>query len=162
MNRSSTLFLKFVIFSIAIAALAVCIIVLPQMTAKDASAHPELAYQQYPFLAYAYTLCLVFFVALYQSFRLLNNIDANNAFSELSVRALRNIKYCAFTICALIGAGILTLMVLASGKGEDITGIVMPGLIVTFIACVGAACVTILQRHVQKAIEMKSENDFTV
>jgi len=151
-----------VISLIAIATLAICIFVLPEIAAKDAAAHPELAYQQYPFLAYAYILCTAFLIALYQVFRILICLDANKAFSELSVRALRYIKYCAITVSALIVAGIITLMVLASGKGEDITGIVMTGLIFTFVSTVGGTFAAVLQRHVQKAMEIKSENDLTV
>ncbi|MGI0013484.1 MAG: DUF2975 domain-containing protein [Nitrososphaera sp.] len=128
MKQGSTLFLKVVISLIGIAALAVCIFWLPGIASRDAAAHPELAYQQYPFLAYAYILGITFFVALYQAFKLLIYIDGNKAFSELSVRALRYIKYCAITISTLMVAGIVTLMVLSFGKGEDIAGIVMSGL----------------------------------
>lgn len=162
MNRGSSLFLKFAIILIAIVALGIGIFVLPDMAAKDAAAHPQLAYQQYPFLAYAYILCIAFIVALYQSFKLLIYIDANKGFSELSVRSLRYIKYCAIIISALMVAGIITLMVLSFEKGEDITGIVMPGLLVTFVSSVAAALVAVLQKHVQKAMEIKSENELTV
>lgn len=162
MNRGSTLFLKLVIALIAIGALAICIFALPSMAADDAARHPDLAYQQYPFLAYAYIMASAFFVALYQAFKLLSYVDANKAFSELSVRALGIIKYCAITIAGLMVTAIAIVMAMAAGKNEDITGVVMMGLIITFIACVGATIVAVLQRHVQKAIDIKSENDLTV
>ncbi|MBE7170810.1 MAG: DUF2975 domain-containing protein [Williamsia sp.] len=162
MNRGSTLFLKFAISLIAILALAICIFVLPDMAARDAAAHPDLAYQRYPFLAYAYALCIAFFVALYQAFKLLTYIDANKAFSESAVRALRVIKYCAIIISALIVAGVITVMVMSAGKGEDITGIVMMGLILTFISGIGATLAAVLQKNLQKAVELKSENELTV
>ena len=97
-KQGSTIFLKVVIFLIGIAVLAVCIFGLPGVASRDAAAHPETAYLQYPFLVYAYVLCIPFYVALYQAFKLLTYIDKNKAFSELSVRALRYIKYCAITI----------------------------------------------------------------
>lgn len=162
MNRASTLFLKFVLCAIALGALAICIFVLPALAADDAARHPELAYQQYPFLAYAYILCITFLFALYQGFKLLTYADANNVFSEASVRALRNIKFCAIIVCTMIVAGVGTLLIMAAGKDEDMTGIVMMGLIITVVSIVGASFVAVLQRHVQKAIELKSENDLTV
>lgn len=162
MNRGSTLFLKLVISAIAVGALAICIFVLPSIAAQDATAHPELAWQRYPFLTYAYILCAAFFIALYQGFKLLGYIDENKAFSESSVRSLRVIKYCAIFVSALIVAGLVTLLTAAVGKNEDMTGIVMPGLVVIFISVVGSTVIALLQRHVQKAIELKSENDLTV
>ena len=48
-----------------------------------------------------YVSVIPFFVALYQAFKLLSYIDKNQAFSELSVKALKNIKYCAITISIL-------------------------------------------------------------
>lgn len=59
-------------------------------------------------------------------------------------------------------AGIVTLMVLSFGKGEDIAGIVMSGLMITFASSVAATVAAVLQKHVQKAIDIKSENDLTV
>jgi hypothetical protein len=143
-------------------ALAVCIFALPAVAADDAARHPDLAWQRYPFLAFAYTLAAAFLFALYQGFKLLTYVDANKAFSELSVRALGYIKLCAITIILMLTAGLLTLMILSSGKGEDMTGIVMLVLVTTFISAIGATLVVVLQKHVQKAIEMKSENDLTV
>ena len=48
-----------------------------------------------------YVSAIPFYVALYQAFKLLSYIDKNQAFSELSVRALKNIKICAITISGL-------------------------------------------------------------
>ena len=54
-------------------------------------------------------------------------------------------------------AGIVALMVLSRGKGEDITGIVAPALLIAigsgFVATVAAN----LQKRVKKAIDTKKE-----
>ena len=160
MRRGSTLFLKVVIFLIAIAALAVCIFLLPDVAARDAANHPETAYLQYIFLVCAYILSIPFFVALYQAFKLLTYIDGNKAFSELSVRALRYIKYCAMTISILMVGGITTSLVIFFG--EDMASIVSGGLMITFASSVVATFAAVLQKLVQTAIDIKSENDLTV
>ena len=157
MNRGSTIFLRVVISLIAIAALAVCIFGLPPMVAREAAKTPETASLVYLFLAGAYVLAILFFVALYQAFQLLTYIDRDKAFSELSVRALRHIKHCAIAISALMVAGIAALMALSFGKGEDIAGIVAMGLLITFASSVVAAFAAVLQKQVQKAIDIKKE-----
>jgi hypothetical protein len=85
-KQGSTIFLKVVIFLFGITVLALCIFWLPGIASRDAEANPETDYLQYPFLVCAYVLSIPFFVALYQTFKLLIYIDRNKAFSELSVR----------------------------------------------------------------------------
>ena len=55
-------------------------------------------------------------------------------------------------------AGIATLMVLSRGKGEDITGIVAPALLITFASSVVAIVAAVSQKGAQKTIDIKSEN----
>jgi hypothetical protein len=157
MKRGSTIFLRVVISLIAIAALAVCIFGLPPLVVKEAAKTPKTAYLIYLFLVGAYIMSIPFFVALYQAFKLLTYVDRNEAFSESSVKALRLIKYCAITIGILMVAGIAALMFLSRGKGEDIAGIVAMGLLMTFASSVVAAIAAVLQKQVQKAIDIKSE-----
>jgi hypothetical protein len=157
MNRGSTIFLRVVISLIAIGALAVCVFALPGAFSREAAKTPDAAYVIYLFLVGAYLMAILFFVALYQAFRLLTYIDANRAFSELSVRALRHIKHSAITISLLTVAGIAAVMILTAGTGEDIAGLVMVGLIITFASSVVAAIAAVLQKQVQKAIDIKKE-----
>ena len=138
-NRGSTMFLRVVISLIAIAALSVCIFPLPRMVAQEAAKTPDTAYLVYLFLMGAYVTAVLFFVAVYQAFKLLTYVDGNKAFSEISVKALRHIKHSAITISLLTVAGIAAVMVLSVGKGEDIAGIVAAGLMMTFVSSVFAA-----------------------
>ena len=54
-------------------------------------------------------------------------------------------------------AGIVALMVLSRGKGEDITGIVAPALSITIVSGFVAIVAAILQKRVKKAIDAKKE-----
>jgi len=54
-------------------------------------------------------------------------------------------------------AGIVALMVLSRGKGEDITGIVAPALLITIVSGFVAIVAAILQNRVKKAIDTKKE-----
>ena len=155
MKRSSTLFLKAVISLIAIAALAVCILGLPPMVAREAAKTPKTAYVVYLFLVGAYVMSVPFFAGLYQAFKLLSYIDGIQTFSEPSLRALRHLKYSAIAVGLLMVAGITALMVVSRGKGEDITGIVAPGLLVTIASGVVSTVAAVFQKQVRKAIDVK-------
>ena len=104
MKRGSTLFLKIAVILIGIPVLALCIFLLPQLAneANEAAERgSDFAFVVYGILMVMYVSAIPFYFALYQAFKLLSYIDKNKAFSELSVKALKNIKYCAITISGL-------------------------------------------------------------
>ena len=74
-----------------------------------------------------------------------------------STMFLKIVKYSAITISALMVAGIVALMVLSRGKGEDITGIVAPALLITIVSGFVAIVAAVLQKLVKKAIDTKKE-----
>ena len=69
-----------------------------------------------------------------------------------SIASLKIVKYSAITLGVLMAAGIVTLMILARGKGEDITGIVAPALLLTLVSGVVAAVAGVLQRRALKTM----------
>lgn len=160
MKRGTTLFLKIAVFLIGTPVLAVCIFGLSRFDPNSPYWQlPELSNLQYPILIGMYAGMIPFFFALYQTLKLLRYIDKNEAFSELSVRALRNIKYCAFTIIILYVLEMPFLYLLT--KADDAPGILI-GMVVIFASMVIAVFAAVLQRLLQTAITIKSENDLTV
>ncbi len=159
MKRSSTLFLKAVILLIAVVALA-AMIWEPQTEGRNVNADQVSIYFRDPFLAYAYAASIPFFVALYQAFKLLGYIEQNKVFSQVSVRALRNIKYCAITLSGLIVLGILYIRLF--NTGDDPAGITALGIFSTFVSIVIATAAAVFQKLLQNAVDIKSENDLTV
>ena len=70
-----------------------------------------------------------------------------------SIHALKTIKYGAFTVSALMVAGILTLMFLAWGKtGDDgdIAGVVAPALLLGGASAVVGAVAAVGQKRAQR------------
>ncbi len=57
----------------------------------------------------------------------------------------RIVKYAALAAGGLLVAGIVTVMVLARGTGEDITGVVAPALLLTVLSLVAAVVAAVLQ-----------------
>ncbi|EID43113.1 DUF2975 domain-containing protein [Parageobacillus thermoglucosidasius] len=158
MKQGTTLFLKIAVFIIGTPVLALCIFGLPWLANNPVN--PDYAHILYPILIIMYVSVIPFFVALYQAFKLLSYIDKNKAFSELSVKALKNIKYCAITISILYVPGLPFFYIAA--KLEDAPGIILIGLVVIFASMVIAVFAAVLQRLLQEAIDIKSENDLTV
>ncbi|MDT9027278.1 DUF2975 domain-containing protein [Rossellomorea yichunensis] len=158
MMKRETLFLKIAVFLIGTPVLALCVFGLPWL-AKDA-AGSELAYLINGILVVMYVSAIPFFVALYQAIRLLSYIDKNNAFSELSVKALKNIKYCATTITTLYVAGMPLFFLM--GEIDDAPGVIVIGMMFIFAPLVIAVFAAVLQKLLKNAIEIKSENDLTV
>ena len=160
MKRSSTVFLQAVIVLIGLGSLAL-ILWEPHLEGRNAHATTFEIYFKDPFLAYAYTASIAYFIALYQAFKLLGYIARNEVFSGQSVRALRIIKYCAIAlVCFILGAE-AWLMIFERGK-DDITGGVAMGLMLMFISAVVATAAAVFERLLQRAVDMKSENDLTV
>jgi hypothetical protein len=156
--KRETLFLKIAVFLIGTPVLALCVFGLPWL-AKDVAGW-ELAYLIYGILIVMYVSAIPFFVALYQAIRLLSYIDKNNAFSELSVKALKNIKYCATTITVLYVAGMPLFYLM--GERDDAPGVIVIGMMFVFAPLVIAVFAAVLQKLLKNAIDIKSENDLTV
>ncbi len=130
----------------------------PHVEGRNAHATLFQIYFNDPFLAYAYIASIPFFVALYQALKLLGDIARNEIFSQRSVRALRIIKYCALAVAGFVVGGEGYLFVVQRGK-EDIAGGVAVGLFIIFVFVVSATAADVLERLLQSAVDMKSEND---
>jgi DMSO reductase anchor subunit len=155
--KRETLFLKAVIFLMALPILAGCIFVVPPLSTIAADINPFL---QYLFLIIVYATAIVYFVALYQTLKILSYIDQNIAFSELSVKTLKNIKYCALIILSLYVLCMPIIYLMADL--DDAPGLILIVMVIVFGSLVIAVFAAVLQKLLQNAIDIKSENDLTV
>ncbi|MBT2756749.1 DUF2975 domain-containing protein [Mesobacillus foraminis] len=160
MERGSTLFLKIAVILIGIPVLALCIFLVPQVGNFAAELYPDHAYLKYLVFIDLYGTAIPFYFALYQAFKLLSYIDKNKAFSELSVGALKKIKYCAITISGLYVIGMPLFYLIA--ERDDAPGFILIGMVLILASLVIAVFAAVLQRLLQEAIHIKSENDLTV
>lgn len=159
MKRNSTIFLQIVIGFIGIVALVIMI----RFPLTEGRAQNLDLFHIYadPFLIYGYLASIPFFVALYQAFRLLGYIGQNKVFSLDSVKALRTIKYCAIILSILIVLALIYVRIFHA-QDDDPAGAIMLGMIATFISIVVATAAAVFEKMLQKAIDIKSENDLTV
>ena len=153
MKQWPTLFLKSVIYLIGLAVLGICVIIAGVSISGNGGMYLSI-------LIIAEVAAIPFFYALYQGILLLQYIDQNTAFSEMSVKAIKNIKNCAFTI-SVIYAAEMPYMVYVADK-DDAPGAVVIGLVFIFAPLITSVFAAVLQKLLQKAIDIKSENDLTV
>lgn len=158
MIRSSTFFLKGVLFLIAIGALA-GMIWFPQTEGR--ATHLDLiSIYRDPFILYGYLASIPFFVGLYQAFKLLNLIDADKAFSQGAVNTLKNMKFAFLSLIGFIALAELYIHFFA--HGDDPAGPTALGILASFAAIVIATVAAVFQKLLQNAVDIKSENDLTV
>src|SRR5882672_7673262 len=119
-----TIFLQAVIVLIGIGALALMLWE-PHIEGRNAHATLFEIYFKDPFLAYAYTASIPFFVALYQAFKVLGYAGQNKVFSQEAVKALRTIKFCAIVIVGFVAVGEIFIML---GESDDRAGGVFMGV----------------------------------
>ncbi|GAB6427585.1 DUF2975 domain-containing protein [Bacillus luti] len=148
----STTFLKVIVFLAGILVLALCIW-LPAIAVKDAKVHPDTANFLIPFLVCAYGFCIAFSVALYQAYKLLTYIEKNEAFSELSLKALSVIKKCSFAVIFLILVGIASLKVLSKTTGDDPAGPISLSLMGILVTIIFVNVVSVLQKPIKNSLE---------
>ena len=156
MKRGSTMFLRGAILIIGAIVRGLCMFALPPAIGSEMAGDFDYG----PIFLGLYFPAVPFFFALYQALELLNYIDNNNAFSTLSVGALKNIKYSAFTIGALFAAGMPYIFYVADR--DDAPGVAALGFVIIGASFVIATAAAVFQRLLQSAIDIKSENDLTV
>ncbi|WP_144556008.1 DUF2975 domain-containing protein [Bacillus sp. X1(2014)] len=158
MKRGSTLFLKMAVFLMGVPVLALCIFGMSWLAKNPVN--PDYDHILYPIVIGMYVSMIPFFAALYQAFKLLSYIDKNQAFSELSVQALKKIKFYALIISGVYV--IILPFVYFLAELDDAPGLIIIGMVPIFASVVIAVFAAVLQRLLQEAIDIKSENDLIV
>ncbi|MEA0555342.1 DUF2975 domain-containing protein [Lysinibacillus irui] len=155
--KRETLFLKIAVFLMGLPVLALCIWVVPRVALNTGEHSPVLTIFA---LLGVYATAIAYFVALYTTIKLLSYIDQNIAFSELSVKALIKIKYCAIIISSVYVVGMP--LIYYAAEVDDAPGLILIGMVIVFASFVVAVFAAVLQKLLKNAIDIKSENDLTV
>lgn len=158
MKRGSIVFLRAVLVLIGVGAAAL-LLWEPQTEGRNAHATTYEIYFKDPFLAYVYLASIAVFVALYQAFKVLGHVGQDTMLSPDAVRRVRAIKQCAMAIIGFV-AGAELIIILQNS--DDPQGGYFMGLLIAFIATVVVTATAVLERTLQNAVHIKSENDLTI
>jgi hypothetical protein len=160
MSKVSTLFLRAAVVVLGVIALGLGLIILSEIYKGFDKEFPSIGYLKYPIIGILSAAFIPFFAALYQTMKLLTFIDTNKAFSSLSVTALRRIKYCGYVISGLFI--ILMPFVYMVAEVDDAPGLIIVGTVIAFAPMAIAVFAAVLEKLLQSAIAIKTENDLTV
>lgn len=157
--KRETIFLRIAIYIMALIMLAICIIVIPHHLIGANKLMHNLFYN-WILGSGMYLTALLFFTVLWQALKLLHLIDQNKAFSKFSVNNLKKIKIAAYFAC-LIYILESPFFYMFADK-DDAPGVVVIGIILAGTALVIALFASMLQKLLNQAIKIKSENDLTI
>lgn len=160
MKRVSTHFLRFMIFLIGAIVLALCIFALPSMWDVHYDGYPMAGPAALLIMIGLYATTIPFYIALWQTLKLLKLIDQSAAFSDASIKAIKNIKHCAIVIAVLYVGGVPILFPIADA--DDAPGMLLIGTAIACAPIAVAVFAAVLQKLLQQALDIKSENDLTV
>ncbi len=159
MNKISILFLQFVIIIIGILSLFI-LIRFPMLEGRAVNLNLYEIYAD-PFIIYSYLSSFFYFKGLYQGFILLSQISNDNLFSAGSVRIVNKIKYCSFLLGILIIIGAIYIRFFNHPE-DDPAGFLALSMIMTLIFTAIGTAAFLFERTIQKAVEIKSENELTI
>lgn len=158
MNKKNILFLKISLILIAVATFLLCIFWLPGLAERTAIANPEYAYLKYPILIMVYITAIPFYTAFYNAYGILNNIKSGEVFTQKPVGSLKTIRNCA--ISELMIYIILSAFLFFQNALHP--GIAIAFAIIQFTALIIAVFAGVLIELLNKAIELKDDNDLTI
>ncbi|TVT27634.1 DUF2975 domain-containing protein [Salinicoccus cyprini] len=158
MKRGSSLFLKAAVILMALPVLAGFVYLIYFLIRNPFN--PEYALILYPIVIGILLTVPPYIFALSQGFRILNYIDRKDAFSNLSVKALQKIKISAFIISGIYF--IILPFVYIAAEIDDAPGLIIMGMVPVFAALVIAFFAAILEKLLDEAIHIKTENELTV
>lgn len=154
MKKSLTIFSQLIIVLIAIGTLTFMLWE-PHLEGRNVNATFFEIYFNDPFLAYAYLASILFFVALYQAFKVLGYIREDKTFSQATFKALRTIKYCSLAFIGCVIGGVI-FIVLNSGDDDHAGGVFM-GILVIFGSALIATVAAVYERSLQNTMDKNTK-----
>jgi hypothetical protein len=152
MRKISTIFFQVTIALIGFGAFAF-LLWEPHIEGRNAHATAFEIYFNDPFLVYAYTASIFFFVALYQAFLLLGYVRKDKTYSPDAVRASHTIAHCALGIIGFIVPALAYLFIVR--PGDDIAGGVAVGLFLVTLSAIVATIARMLAKKLQVTVSKK-------
>jgi hypothetical protein len=158
MGRPSTTFLQAVTVLVGLGVGALLLFE-PHVEGRNATATLVEIYFHDPFLLFVYVGSIPFFVALFGAVKLLGYVGSDEgAFSARSVRAARLIRDCARVTIGFVVVGVIILLFV----GDERSVALFLGLVPTLALLTLAACAGLIERLLQRAVDLQSDNDLTV
>ena len=150
--------LKIVLFGIGVCGVFIYLIVFPSLGDSFAYENPEFAYCFWPWLVFLWISGIPCYIFLALGWKIATNIGKDNSFSKENAKYFKWGAWLAAGDTAYFFIGNIVLLLLNMSH----PGITLASMVVSFIGISIAVCAAVLSHLVQKASELKEENDLTI
>ncbi|MGX7132540.1 MULTISPECIES: DUF2975 domain-containing protein [Enterococcus] len=160
MMKTKTLFLKASLLFISLLVLLFSLFIFPKFPHAMQQEYPRITYENWAFIGGLYLSELCFYFAVFQAFRVLRQVDHNQAFSQETLLAVTRLKQGLFGM----GGSYLTFLpfLYVMADVEDAPGLIFVGLGVIAVPFIAAVFVAILQKLLENVLLIKTENELTI
>ena len=139
--------------------LAICgFVIVPKLASDISISTPQFLPLYYPFIIFIWITIIPFYAALFECWKISNEINKDNSFSKKNIDSLNRIRRYALCECFLYFVGALILLYFNLLH----LSILIIILFVIFIAMCISVFAAVLAHLVQKAYDLKNENDLTI
>jgi hypothetical protein len=150
--------LKWVITFAALIGLFLCLLIAPALGHDAVSMYSEFDYMYWPCLIFIWITAVPFYFALYKAWLICREISDDNSFCAINAQRLKEISKLALSECILYLVAMIILLIM---------NLLHPSILLftLFIIVVGisiAITSATLSHLVEKASELKKENDLTI
>lgn len=158
--RIRTLLLKVALGILAVGTVAFMIFILPNIKELMQAVIPNMAILQPLTQAGLAGTGICFIYILFQTFKLILNIDRNEAFSESTIKCLKNIRNSGYVMTGIYV--LLMPIIYLIAEFDDAPGLILFGAFFVFVAAVIVAFADVLNKLFANALAYKKENDLTI
>ena len=157
-RKELTKWLKLVIAFAAFLGLFLCFVLAPLLGREIAFEYPEFSYMFWPCLIFIWITAVPYYLALYKSLLICREIAKDNSFCRENAGRLKDISRLALSECVMYFAGMVVLMILNLLHPS----ILLMALFIIFVGGSIAVVAAVLSHLVEKACELKEENELTI
>lgn len=157
-QKKMCIMLKGITILAAVIGIIFLAVIMPMLAVECRQMDEESAYLFWPGLCYGWLIGFMCYMALYQFWKICNEIGRDNSFSAENVTSLNIISKIAIIVTILWFAGLVGLIIIGSisiGFFILMTVAVVVSIAVSIIA-------TVLAHLVQKAYDLKKDADLTI
>ncbi|GHP14243.1 hypothetical protein YK48G_16680 [Lentilactobacillus fungorum] len=158
--KIKTGFLKLALVGFGVIILLLCLFVFPTMLVRLKQIYTQITVSRDVFAGCLYLSAGLFFIAEGYAYQILRLVDQDNVFSGQALKAIKRIKG------ATGGMGVCYLlflpMIYQVAQVEDAPGMIIMMALIAMIPLTVSTFAAILEKLLQKATELKLENQYTV
>lgn len=157
-QRELSNWLKIIILISGFFGLLICFVLAPRIGKNILGIHKSMSFMYWPCLIFMWIGCIPIYLGFYQGWKIFDNIGKDKSFSEENVVCLYNIVKLSIMEIILFSMSIVILLFL------NVNNIAMYIVIflVLFVSIFVGTSSAILSHLINKAIELKRENDLTI